>query len=66
MSPRQTHETLTLIGFFLIYFAVTGGMVAASIPALQNYWSTIWLIPVVAGVIGGGLIVASHFVGRST
>ena len=66
MKSRETHETLTLIGFFFAYFTVTGGMVAASMPALQNYWSTVWPIILVAGLIGGASILASRFVGSRT
>jgi hypothetical protein len=64
MAPKQTHETLTLIGFFLAYFAAMGAMIAGVMPALKDYWSTVWLLVLIVGVVAGACIVASKFIGN--
>ena len=62
VAETRFHETLTLGGFLLSYFAMMALLITATMPFLSNSWSAVWPVTLTAGLLGAFLIVGGLFV----
>ncbi len=62
LPDTRLHETLTLVGFVVSYFALMAVVVSSTMPFLSNNWSTMWPTTLVASFMAASLIVCGLFV----
>jgi hypothetical protein len=70
LPDTRLHETLTLVGFVVSYFALMAVIVSSTAPFLSDSWATVWPTTLVAASFAASLIVCGllvwpkHYRGR--